>query len=137
MLACSIGSSTQLRPIACDSFGAALFSLRSQRAISQLELSVRIGRARSYVSEIENGRVPAPRGDVVDAIARALGLADEEHQSLLQQARAEREQAVRFGPTTTAGARQVAWRLKQVGDRLRPDQVQRLLSILEESKPMQ
>jgi HTH-type transcriptional regulator, competence development regulator len=57
-----------------QTFGQALRTARREQHISQRELARRIGVDFSYISKIENDRLPAPSADRVVAIADALGM---------------------------------------------------------------
>ncbi len=59
-------------------FGEALRERRRSAGISQRELAERIGRDFSYISKIENGRLPAPAADTIVAICRVLNTNAEE-----------------------------------------------------------
>jgi transcriptional regulator with XRE-family HTH domain len=55
------------------SFGQSLRELRRRAGLTQRELADRTGLDFSYISKIENGRVPPPAADTVLHISRALG----------------------------------------------------------------
>jgi transcriptional regulator with XRE-family HTH domain len=55
------------------SFGRSLRELRRRAGLSQRELADRTGLDFSYISKIENGRVPPPAADTVLQISQALG----------------------------------------------------------------
>jgi transcriptional regulator with XRE-family HTH domain len=56
-------------------FGKTLQTIRRRKGTSQRELAKLIGVDFSYISKIENGRLPPPAADRVIAIAKALGVA--------------------------------------------------------------
>jgi len=64
------------------SFGATLRDLRRTAGISQRELADRIGLDFSYISKVENGRVPPPAADTVVKICEVLNVAPERLLSL-------------------------------------------------------
>src|SRR5690348_4172234 len=53
-------------------FGATLRDRRRAAAISQRELAARTGLDFSYISKVENGRVPPPAADTIVALCQAL-----------------------------------------------------------------
>jgi len=71
-------------------FGATLYGYRSAAGLSQAELARRSGLSRSYVSEVENSKRPAPKAQTVQRISSALELDEGGAASLLDLA--EREQ---------------------------------------------
>jgi transcriptional regulator with XRE-family HTH domain len=58
--------------------GARLRALRGLRNYSQDDLSAITGLSRQYISELEGGKRPRPRGQTVDLIAIALGVTPEQ-----------------------------------------------------------
>ena len=68
-------------------FGSRLKLLRKFRKMSQDAVSLASGVDRSYLSEIENGKV-SPTIDIIDRIAEALDVAPKE---LLEESVAEPE----------------------------------------------
>ena len=61
-------------------FGSALRALRRSKGVSQRDLAARIGVDFSYISKLENDRLPAPSADTVVRMAAAL---DEPSEALL------------------------------------------------------
>ena len=61
-----------------DSFGSALRERRRAVKLSQRELADRVGLDFSYISKLENGRLPPPAADTIVAICAALGLPAED-----------------------------------------------------------
>ena len=61
-----------------NSFGSALRAYRRTAGISQRELAERVGLDFSYISKVENGRVPPPAADTVLAICSILSLKAEQ-----------------------------------------------------------
>jgi transcriptional regulator with XRE-family HTH domain len=59
-------------------FGEALREKRRDAGISQRELADKIGVDFSYISKVENGRLPPPAADTVVKICRVLGTKPEE-----------------------------------------------------------
>jgi transcriptional regulator with XRE-family HTH domain len=60
------------------SFGAALRASRRAAGLSQRELAERTQLDFSYISKLENGRLPPPSADTVLAICRVLGIPAED-----------------------------------------------------------
>lgn len=58
-------------------FGAMLRSLRQQAGLSQRDLAQRAGLDFSYISKIENGRLPPPAADTIVLLCSLLGVAAE------------------------------------------------------------
>lgn len=61
-----------------ETFGAALRERRRAAGLSQRELAERIGLDFSYISKVENGRLPPPAADTVVTMCRVLGVPAEE-----------------------------------------------------------
>lgn len=61
-----------------SSFGYALREFRRAAKMSQRELANRIGVDFSYISKIENERLPPPSADTIVEICRVLGIKPEE-----------------------------------------------------------
>lgn len=59
-------------------FGDALRERRRTAGISQRDLAEQIGMDFSYISKLENGRLPPPAADTVVAICKVLGVNAEE-----------------------------------------------------------
>lgn len=59
-------------------FGSALRAIRRERKVSQRQLAETIGVDFSYISKIENDRMPPPSGETILKIAEALGTSAEE-----------------------------------------------------------
>lgn len=57
-----------------SAFGQLLRSIRREKGLSQRALAERIGVDFSYISKIENDRLPPPSADTVLAMAKALGV---------------------------------------------------------------
>jgi transcriptional regulator with XRE-family HTH domain len=64
-------------------FGEALRDARRTAGISQRELAERAGVDFSYISKIENGRVPPPAADTVVKLCEIIGVPAEELLSLM------------------------------------------------------
>src|SRR5689334_5733917 len=60
------------------SFGSILRQTRQKAGISQRELAARIGLDFSYISKVENDRLPPPAADTIVAICRALNIDPDE-----------------------------------------------------------
>ena len=63
-------------------FGEALRTLRREANVSQRELADQVGLDFSYISKLENGRLPAPAADTVVKMCGALGVESERLLSL-------------------------------------------------------
>lgn len=59
-------------------FGEHLRDVRRQAGISQRELANRASLDFTYISKLENDRLPAPAADTVLALANAVGVPPEE-----------------------------------------------------------
>ncbi|MEJ7778897.1 MAG: helix-turn-helix transcriptional regulator [Daejeonella sp.] len=55
-----------------QTFGQALKEIRRETGISQRELADKVGIDFSYVSKIENDRMPPPAGDTIQKICEVL-----------------------------------------------------------------
>lgn len=55
-----------------QTFGQALRELRRSKAISQRDLAEKVGVDFSYISKIENDRLPPPAADTIVKICNAL-----------------------------------------------------------------
>ncbi len=60
------------------SFGTVLRHWRRAAGLSQRDLAERTGVDFSYISKVENGRLPPPAADTVVAMSRILGVPAEE-----------------------------------------------------------
>ena len=58
-------------------FGPALRARRRAAGLSQRELAARTGLDFSYISKVENGRLPPPAADTIVALCQALDIAPE------------------------------------------------------------
>ena len=70
-------------------FGAVLYAYRSASGLSQAELARRSGLSRSYLSEVENSKRPAPKAATVQRLSAALTLGDGDAAALLTLAERE------------------------------------------------
>jgi transcriptional regulator with XRE-family HTH domain len=61
-----------------ESFGQRLQSLRRAKGVTQRELAGRVGVDFSYISKMENDRLPPPAAETVVRICEALGIAPDE-----------------------------------------------------------
>ena len=68
----SVSEITRVRPSA---LGEELRSLRRERGIKQQDLAAQAGISRSYLCDIERGRVSNPSLPVLDGLAASLGIA--------------------------------------------------------------
>lgn len=74
------------------SFGAALRERRRVARVSQRELAARTGLDFSYISKLENDKLPPPAGDTVVAISTVLGVPAEELLALTRKIPSEVQQ---------------------------------------------
>lgn len=61
-----------------DTFGTKLKSLRRVKGISQRDLAQRVGVDFSYISKLENDRLPPPAADTIEKICHELDVRHEE-----------------------------------------------------------
>ena len=61
-----------------ESFGALLRERRRMANISQRDLATRAGLDFSYISKLENDRLPAPAADTIVTLCRILGTPPQE-----------------------------------------------------------
>jgi transcriptional regulator with XRE-family HTH domain len=61
-----------------EEFGSALREYRRAAGLSQRELAQKAGLDFSYISKIENGRIPPPAADTIVVICNYLGVKPEE-----------------------------------------------------------
>ncbi len=57
-----------------NTFGRTLREARRSAVMSQRELAGRVGLDFSYISKVENGRLPPPAADTIVRICEALGV---------------------------------------------------------------
>jgi transcriptional regulator with XRE-family HTH domain len=60
---------------ASKTFGQSLRELRRSKGVSQRELAGKVGVDFSYISKLENDRLPPPAADTIVKICEALGIA--------------------------------------------------------------
>lgn len=61
-----------------DTFGQILRNLRRSKGISQRELAEKVGVDFSYISKVENERLPPPSADTIVKICEALAVPPDE-----------------------------------------------------------
>jgi transcriptional regulator with XRE-family HTH domain len=61
-----------------STFGLQLRQWRNQAGLSLRELAIAIGRSTGNLSRIERGHLPPPRVDILDKLAAALGVPNED-----------------------------------------------------------
>jgi transcriptional regulator with XRE-family HTH domain len=59
-------------------FGEALKQIRRDKEVSQRELAERVGVDFSYISKIENDRMPPPAADTIEEICEALDVSPDD-----------------------------------------------------------
>src|SRR5437867_6888694 len=92
-------------------FGVALRELRRRAGLSQRELAERTGLDFSYISKIENGRLPPPAADTVVAMCRVFGVPAEELLALTGKIPSQVHQAL----STNRGAQRFLLEAQQMG----------------------
>lgn len=60
-----------------QTFGQFLKSIRREKGISQRDLAEKVGIDFSYISKIENDRMPAPAAETIIRISQVLGVSEE------------------------------------------------------------
>jgi transcriptional regulator with XRE-family HTH domain len=80
-------------------FGAALRDCRRAAGLTQRELAERSGLDFSYISKLENGRLPPPAADTVVALCRILGVPPEEVLALTGKIPSDVQASVSTSPT--------------------------------------
>ena len=63
-------------------FGQILRELRRAKGVSQRDLAQRVGVDFSYISKVENDRLPPPSADTIVKLSEALGVESDELLSL-------------------------------------------------------
>jgi len=66
------------------SIGMRLQEARDAKGFQQSAVAKLLGYTKGYISSIENGRTPIPRGDFIQRYGEAIGLSPEEIEILLQ-----------------------------------------------------
>jgi HTH-type transcriptional regulator, competence development regulator len=94
-----------------ESFGAALRRHRHAADMSQRELAERIGVDFSYLSKLENGRLPPPAADTIVAICDVLGISPNELLALTGKIPSEVQRTV----STSVGAQEFLRAAQQLG----------------------
>jgi len=61
-----------------DTFGDMLRRCRRESGLSQRELAKRVGVDFSYISKLENGRLPAPAAETILRLTEVMGTSAEE-----------------------------------------------------------
>jgi transcriptional regulator with XRE-family HTH domain len=61
-----------------DTFGPKLRALRRAAGVSQRELAEKVGVDFSYISKVENDRLPPPAADTIEKICRVLNVGTDE-----------------------------------------------------------
>ncbi|MBX3394344.1 MAG: helix-turn-helix transcriptional regulator [Phycisphaerae bacterium] len=81
-----------------QSFGQLLRSRRRDAGISQRRLAEEVGVDFSYVSKLENDRIPAPAGDTILRIAKAVRCDAEELLAAARKMPSQVEEAIVQAP---------------------------------------
>lgn len=88
-------------------FGIALRDKRRAAGISQRELAERTGLDFSYISKMENGRLPPPAADTIVLICKVLGVPAEELLALTGKIPSDVQQTISSNSTAQTFLRQV------------------------------
>ena len=113
-------------------FGAWVRAYRERNLITLRDMSRALEKSPSFISALELGRKSVPIS-IVDEIADAYALTNDEVSELRKAAEASRTQAkVRFEDRTRANEREVAMLFARNFDNLTEDQTERIRKILEE-----
>jgi transcriptional regulator with XRE-family HTH domain len=88
-----------------QTFGQALRETRRSKGVSQRELAEKVGVDFSYISKIENSRLPPPAADTIVRICTALEVAGEELLALKGKMPSELENAIGSSPAALKFAR--------------------------------
>ena len=107
-----------------NEFGLALREYRRQARVSQRELAARTGLDFSYISKVENGRIPPPAADTIVAICQVLEIPPEELLALTGKIPSEVQQTV----STSKAAQQFLREVQRMG--LTDDEWQRVTKSL-------
>ena len=109
-----------------SAFAAAFREARRKAGISQRDLAARIGVDFSYISKLENGRLPPPSSDTIERIAAELGCPVEDLLSAAKKLPSNTADAI-------AGAPEAVRFLQRAADLdLSPDEWEEMLSRLDE-----
>lgn len=60
-----------------QTFGQLLKNIRRDKGVSQRDLAEKVGIDFSYISKIENDRLPPPAADTIIRISKILGVSEE------------------------------------------------------------
>ncbi|MBI4322043.1 MAG: helix-turn-helix domain-containing protein [Chloroflexi bacterium] len=93
------------------SFGAALRERRRAAGLSQRDLAERTGLDFSYISKVENGRVPPPAADTIVSMCNVLGVPAEEMLALTGKIPSEVQQTI----STSKVAQEFLRHVQQMG----------------------
>jgi transcriptional regulator with XRE-family HTH domain len=105
-------------------FGQRLQAFRRSKGISQRQLASRIGVDFSYISKLENDRLPPPAADTIERICKELGVATDDLMSLTDKLPSELRQVL----VDSQGARDFMREAQQM--RLSDNEWQKLVSRL-------
>jgi transcriptional regulator with XRE-family HTH domain len=94
-----------------NAFGEALRNYRRAAGISQRKLAEGVDLDFSYVSKLENGRVPPPAADTVVAICGVLGIGSDELLALTGKIPTDVQRTV----STSPGAQKFLREAQQLG----------------------
>lgn len=107
-----------------NEFGIALREYRRQARVSQRELAAQTGLDFSYISKVENGRIPPPAADTIVAICQVLKIPPEELLALTGKIPSEVQQTV----STSKAAQEFLREVQRMG--LTDDEWQRVTKSL-------
>jgi transcriptional regulator with XRE-family HTH domain len=81
-----------------ETFGQKLRALRRTKGITQRELAKRVGIDFSYISKLENDRLPPPAADTVVKICKVLSVAPDELLAATGKIPSQIQQSIGFSP---------------------------------------
>ncbi|WP_152046442.1 helix-turn-helix domain-containing protein [Aureimonas psammosilenae] len=114
-------------------FGERIRLLRRQRGVTQREMAEALGVSNAYLSALEHGRRGRPTWDMLQRIIGYLNVIWDDAEELERLAELSHPRvAIDTGGLSPAATR-LANRLAETVDSLKPDDVERLLAVLEEA----
>lgn len=113
-----------------QTFGELLFIQRTAARLTQAELARRSGLSKSYISSVENGRLPSPSPATITRIASSLNVSTAGHRELLEAASVERQPAIIFPRSLASHVLRFASEIRHRADSLSVQRVTQLQAIL-------
>ncbi len=87
-------------------FGEMLRALRRQAGLSQRELAQRASLDFSYISKVENGRLPPPAADTIVLLCSILGVSADDLLAATRKLPSDVEEKISSSPTAQAFLRE-------------------------------